>query len=160
MYQIYGLDPLYCISTPGFTNRAMLKMTSVEIKLMTDLNMHLMIENGIRGGKCEPIYYHANSNNKYVNPNFNNEKESYIISLDPNSLYVSAMCYELQYGEIKFDCNIFKNTDEHILNLNPYGEYLFVFLLIYITQNNFTIEILNFQFYVNNLYLQMIRFKN
>ena len=42
-------------------------------------------------------------NNKYVNPNFNNEKESYIISLDPNSLYVSAMCYELQYGEIKFD---------------------------------------------------------
>ena len=66
MYQIYGLDPLYCISTPGFTNRAMLKMTSVEIKLMTDLNMHLMIENGIRGGKCEPIYYHANSNNKYV----------------------------------------------------------------------------------------------
>ena len=126
MYQIYGLDPLYCISTPGFTNRAMLKMTSVEIKLMTDLNMHLMIENGIRGGKCEPIYYHANSNNKYVNPNFNNEKESYIISLDPNSLYVSAMCYELQYGEIKFDCNIFKYTDEHILNLNPYGEYLHV----------------------------------
>ena len=103
MYQVYGLDPLYCISTPGFTNRAMLKMTSVEIKLMTDLNMHLMIENGIRGGKCEPIYYHANANNKYVNPNFNNEKESYIISLDANSLHVSAMCYELQYGEIKFD---------------------------------------------------------
>ena len=50
MYQIYGLDPLYCISTPGFTNRAMLKMTTVEIKLMTDLNMRLMIENGIRGG--------------------------------------------------------------------------------------------------------------
>ena len=45
MHQIYGLDPLYCISTPGFSNRAMLKMTSVEIKLMTDLNMHFMIEN-------------------------------------------------------------------------------------------------------------------
>ena len=45
MHQIYGLDPLYCISTPGFSNRAMLKMTSVEIKLMTDLNMHFTIEN-------------------------------------------------------------------------------------------------------------------
>ena len=45
MHQIYGLDPLYCISTPGFSNRAMLKMTSVEIKLMTDLNIHFMIEN-------------------------------------------------------------------------------------------------------------------
>ena len=50
MHQIYGLDPLYCISTPGFSNRAMLKMTSVEIKLMTDLNIHFMIENWIRGG--------------------------------------------------------------------------------------------------------------
>ena len=45
MHQIYGLQSLYCISTPGFTNRAMLRTTSVEIKLMTDLNMHLMIEN-------------------------------------------------------------------------------------------------------------------
>ena len=45
IHQIYGLDPLYCISTPGFSNRAMLKMTSVEIKLMTDLNIHFMIEN-------------------------------------------------------------------------------------------------------------------
>ena len=104
MHQIYGLDPLYSISTPGFTNRAMLKMTCIEIKLMTDLNMHLMIENGIRGERCEPIYYHAKANNKYVNPNFdkNKQEESYIISLDASSLYASAMCYELQYGEIKF----------------------------------------------------------
>ena len=84
MHDIYGLDPLYCISTPGFTNRAMLKMTSIEIKLMTDSNMHLMIENRIRGARCEPIYYHAKANNKYANTNFNNEKESYIISLGAN----------------------------------------------------------------------------
>ena len=115
MYQIYRLDPIYCISTPGFTNIAMLKMTRIEIKLIIDLNMHLMIENGIKGGRCEPIYYHAKANNKYVNPNFNNDKESYIISLDGNSLYASAMCYELQYGETKFDHNIFKYTVEYIL---------------------------------------------
>ena len=85
-HQIYGLDPLFCRSTHNFSNRAMLQMTSVEIKLMTDLNMNLMIENGIRGGRCEPIYYHAKANNKYVNPFFNNEKKSSIISLDVNSL--------------------------------------------------------------------------
>ena len=33
------------------------------------------------------------------------------------------MCYELQYEEIKFD-HIFKYTNELILNLNTYGEYL------------------------------------
>ena len=47
MYKIYGLDPLYCISLPGFSTRAMLKMTNVEIKLITNIDMHLMIENGI-----------------------------------------------------------------------------------------------------------------
>ena len=51
--------------------------------------------------------------------NFNNEKESYIISLDENSLFASAMCYELQYGRTKFDLNIFKNTNQYILTLNP-----------------------------------------
>ena len=110
MHQSYGLDPLYCISTSNSSNRAMFKMTTDEIKLMTDLNMHLMIDNGIRWGRCDPINYHAKTNNKYVNPNFNNEKESYIICLDANSLYASAMCFELQYAETKFDYNIWKYT--------------------------------------------------
>ena len=47
VYKIYGLDPLYPISLPGFSTRAMLKMTNVEIKLITNIDMHLMIENGI-----------------------------------------------------------------------------------------------------------------
>ena len=47
VYKIYGLDPLYCISLPGCSNRAMLKMSNVEIKLITNIDMHLMIENGI-----------------------------------------------------------------------------------------------------------------
>ena len=113
MYEIYGLDPFYCISAPGFSNRAMLKMTNIEIKFITSVDMHLIMQDGIRGGKCEPIYYHAKANNKYFKPNFNkdNEKESYIISLDANSLYASAMCYKLPYGEPKCDHNIFKDLN-------------------------------------------------
>ena len=70
------------------------------------------------------------------------------------------MCYELQYGEIKFDHNIFKYTNEHILNLNPYGEYFYVFVVDIHYPKNYMIDILNFQFYVINLYLQMRRLKN
>ena len=136
----------------------MLKKTSAEIKLITDIDMHLTIENGIRGGICEPTYYNAKANNEYVNPNFNNEKESYIISLDVNSLYASAMCYKIQYAEIKSDYNISKYTIEYMLNLDPYERYMFL-LLIYITQKKFMIVILNFQFYAINLRLQMIRLK-
>ena len=119
MYKIYGSNPLYCISVPGFFNRAMLKMTNVEIKLITNIDMHLMIENGIRGGWSEPICYHSKASDKYINANFNSQKESWIIGLDANSLYASAMCYELQHGEIKIDHNISKHTNEYILNWNP-----------------------------------------
>ena len=43
----FGLHPLYCISAPGFSNRAMLKMTNIEIKSITDSKLHLIIEKGI-----------------------------------------------------------------------------------------------------------------
>ena len=75
MCNIYGLDPIYYVSAPGFSNRAMLKMTDAESKLITDVNMHLMIENGVRGARYEPIYYHAKANNEYINLNFTKEKE-------------------------------------------------------------------------------------
>ena len=109
----------------------MLKMTNAEIKLITDINMHLMIEKGIRECRCEPTYYHAKANNKYVNPNFDKEKdeESYIISLDANSLYTSAMCYKLPFSEPNFDKDITKYSVDYILNLDPYGKYLYVFVV-------------------------------
>ena len=65
-FDSFGIDPLYCICAAGFSNRAMLKMSNVEIKLITDPNIHLIIKKGIRGGRCEPIYYHTKANNKYV----------------------------------------------------------------------------------------------
>ena len=98
-------------------------MTDIEIKLITSVDMHLIIQDGIRGGKCEPIYYHAKANNK------DNEKESHIISLGANSLHASAMCYKLPYGKPTFDHNISKYTTECILNLDPYGQHLFVFVM-------------------------------
>ena len=98
-------------------------MSNIKIKLITDSNIHFITENGIRGGRCEPIYYHAKANNKYVNPNFdkNKDEESYIFSLDANSLYSTGMCYKLPYGRPKFDVS--KYTTDYILNLNLYGKY-------------------------------------
>ena len=101
-------------------------MTNIEIKLITDSSIYVLIEKGIRGGRCEPMYYHAKANNKYVNPNFdkNKDEQSYIISLDANSLYSTApMCYKLPYGKSKFDNNISKYTIDYMLDLDPYGDY-------------------------------------
>ena len=85
-FKSFKLDSLYCISASGFSNRAMLKMIKAETELITDPKIHLIMKKGIRGGRCEPIYYHAKANNKYVNPNFDKkrDKESYIVNLDEN----------------------------------------------------------------------------
>jgi len=46
----YGLDPAHYYSAPGLSWDALLKKTGVELELLTDLDVHLFIERGMRGG--------------------------------------------------------------------------------------------------------------
>ena len=46
----YGLDPCHYFSSPGSSWYAMLKMTGIELELTSDIDMHLFIEKGMRGG--------------------------------------------------------------------------------------------------------------
>ena len=63
------------------------KKTSVKLELLTDYDMLLMVEEGIRGGICHAIHRYAKTNNKYMNNYDKNEESSYIQSLDANNLY-------------------------------------------------------------------------
>ena len=65
--EIYGLDPSYFLSAPGLAWQACLKKTNVNLESLTDVNMLLMIESGIRGGMCQSIHRYAKANNKYMN---------------------------------------------------------------------------------------------
>ena len=58
-----GIDPIHCISSPGLSDRTMLKLTNIKIRLITDCDVYLIIKKGIRGGRCEAIYYRAKANN-------------------------------------------------------------------------------------------------
>ena len=46
----YGLDPCHYFSSPGLSCDAILKMTGIELKLISDIVMHSFIEKGMRGG--------------------------------------------------------------------------------------------------------------
>jgi hypothetical protein len=46
----YGLDPVHYYTLPGYAWDCMLKLTKVKLDLLTDYDMHMMIESGIRGG--------------------------------------------------------------------------------------------------------------
>ena len=62
----YELDPCHFLTAPGLAWQACLKKTEVELELITDLDMLLMIEEGIRGGMCHAVHRYAKANNKYM----------------------------------------------------------------------------------------------
>ena len=78
------------------------KKTGVELELLTDYDMLLMIEEGIRGGICHTVHRYAKANNKYIK-NYDKSKESSCIQyLDANNLYGAAMSKKLPINEFKW----------------------------------------------------------
>ena len=64
--KICELDPAKFLSTPGLVWQDALKKTDVKLELLTDIDVLLMDEKGIRGGICNTIYWYARANNKYM----------------------------------------------------------------------------------------------
>ena len=62
--EIYELYAIYFVSAPGLAWEACLKKTGVKLELITDYEMLLMIEKGIRGGICQATHRYAKANNK------------------------------------------------------------------------------------------------
>ena len=97
----YGLDPAHFVSLPGLAWQACLKKTNIELELLTDYDMLLMVEKGIRGGICHSIQRYAKAN-KYMKNYNNNEESSYIQYLDANNLYGWAMSKKLPTNGFKW----------------------------------------------------------
>ena len=76
--KVYELDPAHFLSLPGLAWQACLKKTNIKLELLTDYDMLLMVEEGIRGGICHSIHRHAKANNKYMENYDKNEESSYI----------------------------------------------------------------------------------
>ena len=64
--KIYELDPIRFLSVPRSAWQAALKKTKVKLDLLTDTDMLLMVEKGIRRLICHSIYWYAKANNKYM----------------------------------------------------------------------------------------------
>ena len=85
--KVYELDPTYFLSAPGLAWKACLKKTGVKLELLTDVDMLLMVEKGIRGGICHGTHRYAKPNNKYMKNYDENEESSFLEYLDANNLY-------------------------------------------------------------------------
>ena len=100
--EIYKLDPSYFLSAPGLAWQACLKNARIKLKLLTDINMLMMIEKEIRVGICHAIHKYAKGNNKYMKNYNENTESSYIMYLDANNLCGWAMSQKLLVNDFKW----------------------------------------------------------
>ena len=62
----YNLDPAHYYTAPGLAWDAAIKVTEVELELLSDMDMLLMVEKGIRGGVSMISNRYGKANNKYM----------------------------------------------------------------------------------------------
>ena len=80
--EIYELEPAPFLSASGLAWQAFLKKTGVKLESLTDGDISLMVEKGIRSGICHAIHRYAKANNKYMKNYDKNIILSYLMCLD------------------------------------------------------------------------------
>ncbi|XP_025018370.1 uncharacterized protein LOC112539813 [Tetranychus urticae] len=118
----FALDPLHQFSAPGLTWSAAFKKMKIELELLTDFNMFLMVEKGIRGGPTSVVKRHVRANNQYL-PDYDPSKQtSFLLYLDVNNLYGYAMSEKLPKSHFKWS----SRTIEEILTTPDDSEIGFI----------------------------------
>ena len=110
--KFYKLDPCHYFSSPGLRWDAMLKMTAVKFKKITDIDMYLFIEKGLRGGFSYIAKRYSEANNNYLKDYDPKKTSKFISYLDMNNLYGWAMSGYLPYDRFKW----LKNVDNFDVN--------------------------------------------
>ena len=134
-YKTYNLDPRHSYTLPGFSWQSMLKMTKIELELISDSNMYLFLMDTIRGGICvvnkkfvkaDNIYkrkVHDESSDKKVNKKLKtNDSNKFILYLDANNLYGHSMSKHLPYKNFKWSDNL--TLDPKNLQTGIYEVYI------------------------------------
>ena len=122
--KFYKLDPCHCFSSPGLSWDTMLKMTGVRLKKISDIDMYLIIEKGLRGGISNIAKRHSEANNKCMK-NYDLTKPSVCIPhLDMNNSCGCGMSDYLPYGRLKWLKNVDNFDVNSISEKSPIG-YIF-----------------------------------
>ena len=132
----YHLDPLHSYTLPGYAWQSMLKMTGIELELITDANMYAFFENSVRGGISvishrlgQANYKQMDADGYYGYPYDPNQPNRRLMYLDANNQYGWAMSeYLPQKGFRWMDeeelADVFdrvRNKDKHIRPDAPVG---------------------------------------
>ena len=77
-------------------------MTGVKLQTISDINLHLFIEKGMRGGISNIYKRYALSNNKYLKNYDSNKESTFFMYWDANNLYGWGINQSLSYIDFNF----------------------------------------------------------
>ena len=102
----YELHPVKLVWAPGLVWQTALKKTEVKLKSLTDIDMLLMVEKGIRDGICHTIHRYVKANNKYMKDYDKNQESSYHKYWNISNWYGWAMSQNLPVNNFEWieDC--------------------------------------------------------
>ena len=106
------------MSAPGLAWQACLKKAGVNLELLTDIDMLLVVEKGIRSAICQAIQRYAKANNKYMNNYDKSIESSYLMYLDTNNLYGWAMSQKLPVNGFRWVEKLSKFNERLIKSYN------------------------------------------
>ena len=118
-YKTYELDPRHSYSLPGFSWQSMLKMTKIELELISDSDIFLFLMDTIRGGVCVVNKKHVIANNIYTRKVYYESSDKkvkkksktdnlnkFMLYVDANNLYGHSMSKPLPYKNFKWLNNL------------------------------------------------------
>ena len=97
----FKLDPKHFYSSPGLSFSAMLKMTKVELELLTDVEQLQLWERGMRGGVSFIGDRFTEANNPYLDSYDSTKPCKSIMFLDCNNLYAWWFQFPLPICEFR-----------------------------------------------------------
>jgi hypothetical protein len=104
IYEMARLDMSHHVSIPHCSWDMMLKLTGIQIPLITDHAMFELIHRGIRGGVAMISSRYARANNPALGPHFYDPTKpiTWIVYWDANNLYGWAMSQALPLGDFRW----------------------------------------------------------
>ena len=100
--ETYNLDPVHYVSSPSMAFDGMLKISEIELDFLDSMEKVEFLEGGIRGGISVVSHRFARANNEYMENYDPLKPKKYLIYLDANSLYSTAMLYKLPARNFRF----------------------------------------------------------
>ncbi|XP_031341014.1 uncharacterized protein LOC116169127 [Photinus pyralis] len=115
----HKLEPAFFFTAPGYTWQCMLYYTKVKLDLLSDIDMILFMEKGIRGGITQCCTKYSKANNKYMENYDARKPSSHILYTDMVNLYGWAQSQCLPQNNFKWlsESKIKSLTTETIMKL-------------------------------------------